>query len=89
MDEFREFMFSAIYISKQLEDERNKAKYVIHKLYDYYMTHPGALPQEFLDREDRWGLQSTVIDYIAGLTDLYAITIFQKLFVPTSGLVTR
>jgi dGTPase len=89
MDEFREFMFGAIYSSRRLDDERRKAKYVIHKLYDYYMTHPGALPQEFLDREERWGLQTVVIDYIAGLTDLYAISLFEKLFVPASGIKAK
>jgi dGTPase len=88
MDEFRDFMFEAIYNSRQLDDERRKAKYVIHKLYDYYMAHPGALPQEFLDREERWGLQVTVVDYIAGLTDQFAINLFEKLFVPTSGIIS-
>jgi dGTPase len=86
MDEFREFMFAAIYNSRQLEDERRKAKYVIHKLYEYFLAQPGALPSEFLDREERWGLQVTVVDYIAGLTDLYAINLFEKLFVPTAGI---
>jgi dGTPase len=86
MDEFRQFMFEALYNSKHLEDERRKAKYVVHKLYEYYTSAPGALPQEFLEREDRWGLSVTVTDYIAGLTDLYAIRLFENLFVPTSGI---
>jgi dGTPase len=89
MDEFREFMFGALYNSTHLEDERRKAKYVIGKLFEYFMGHPGALPEEFLEREERWGLQTTVVDYIAGLTDSYAIFLFEKLFVPTSGLSVR
>jgi dGTPase len=86
MDEFREFMFGALYNSKHLEEERRKAKYVVHKLYEYFTSLPGDLPQEFLEREDRWGLPVTVTDYIAGLTDLYAIRLFEKMFVPTSGI---
>ena len=82
VDEFRQFMFDRIYLSPVLEADREKAKYIIHKLYDYYMTKPGALPQEFAVREERWGLQMTVIDYIAGLTDLYAINLFKELFIP-------
>lgn len=82
MDEFRQFMFKRIYHGPELENDRQKAKYVIHKLYDYYMAHPGRLPQEFLDREERWGLQITVIDYIAGLTDQFAVQLFQDLFIP-------
>jgi len=87
MDEFRDFMFSNIYNSKQLEDERRKAKYVIRKLYDYFTANPGALPQEFIEREDLWGLQTTIVDYVAGLTDSYAIALFEKLFVPVGRVI--
>ena len=88
MNEFRDFMFEMLYNSKRLEDERRKAKYVIHKLYEYFISHPGGLPQEFLEREDCWGLQATVVDYIAGLTDSYAISLFEKLFVPRSSYIS-
>ena len=89
MDEFRQFMFKRIYHGSELENDRQKAMYVIHKLYDYFMAHPGKLPQEFLDREERWGLQVTVIDYIAGLTDQYAVQLFHDLFIPTGGIQHR
>jgi dGTPase len=89
MDELREFMFKKIYQSAELEPDRKKAAYVIHKLYDYFMVNPGALPQEFLDREERWGLQTTVVDYIAGLTDLFAISLFEKLFIPSKWINTK
>jgi len=88
MDELREFMFKRIYHSPELEPDRKKASYVVHKLYDYFMANPGALPEEFLDREERWGLQTTVIDYIAGLTDLYAISLFERLFIPSKWITT-
>lgn len=84
MDEFRQFMFEKIYHSKQLEHDRKKAKYVIHKLYEYFFGNPAALPSEYREREDRWGLQTTVVDYIAGLTDQYAIHLFQNLFIPST-----
>ena len=88
MDEFRAFMFARVYRSPEIEPERNKAKYVVLKLYEYYMSNPGRLPREFLEREERWGLQATVVDYIAGLTDLYAIDLFESLFVPRVWKVT-
>lgn len=83
MDEFREFMFKKIYHSSELEPDRKKAKYLIQKLFEYFMSNPGILPEEFLNREEHWGLQATVVDYIAGLTDKYAINLFEKLFIPT------
>ncbi|MCX7780337.1 MAG: deoxyguanosinetriphosphate triphosphohydrolase [Negativicutes bacterium] len=85
MDEFREFMFEKVYHSPEIMPDRKKAQYVVLKLYDYFMNNPGRLPQEFLDREERWGLQTTVVDYIAGLTDIYAINLFEALFVPARG----
>lgn len=84
MDEFRQFMFDRIYHSQTLEHDRKKAKYVIHKLYDYFLANPGDLPPDYREREDRWGLQTTVVDYIAGLTDQYAIQLFHKLFIPST-----
>ena len=84
MNEFRQFMFEKIYHSKQLEHDRKKAKYVIRTLYDYFLANPDSLPAEYRDRKERWGIQTTVVDYIAGLTDQYAIHIFQNLFIPST-----
>ncbi|MDU4959791.1 MAG: deoxyguanosinetriphosphate triphosphohydrolase [Sporomusaceae bacterium] len=84
MDAFREFMFAQIYHSQELEHDRKKAKYVIQKLYEYFMLHPDALPVEYRGREERWGLGTTVVDYIAGLTDQYAIRLFKELFIPST-----
>jgi len=89
MDEFRQFMFRAVYNSEKLDDERRKAKYVIHKLYEHYMSFPEALPKEFIDKESRWNIETAVVDYIAGLTDTYAIYTFEKLFVPPNGIIAR
>lgn len=84
--EFREFMFKKIYHSVELEADRKKAQYIIHKLYEHFMVHPEGLPQEYLEREDKWGLEITIVDYIAGLTDLYAVHLFEKLFIPSKWI---
>lgn len=86
MDQFREFMFDKIYHSKILEPDRKKARHVIHKLFEYFTENPGELPPEFMDREKTWGLQTTVTDYIAGLTDMYAIHLFEQLFIPAKWI---
>lgn len=86
MEEFREFMFKKIYHSVELEVDRKKAQYIIHKLYEHFMVHPEGLPQEYLEREEKWGLEVTIVDYIAGLTDLYAVNLFEKLFIPSKWI---
>jgi len=87
MEEFREFMFKKIYKSEELEPDRKKAQYIIHKLYEYFMIHPEILPQDYLEREEKWGLEVTIVDYIAGLTDMYAVHLFEKLFIPSKWLL--
>lgn len=84
MDKFRKFMFETIYHAKDLEIERKKAAYVIHTLYEYFYSHPENLPEDFQRREDQWGLALTVADYVAGLTDLFAIKIFEEIFIPST-----
>lgn len=82
MDEFRAFMFTRIYRSQQLEEERDKGKYVVQKLFEFFLKRPHHLPREFREREAQWGLELTTLDYIAGLTDQYAITLFERFFIP-------
>ncbi len=84
MNEFRQFMFKTIYYSKELAVERKKATYVIEQLYNYFFVNPEELPPEFFARREKWGLETTTVDYIAGLTDLYAIQLFEKIFVPST-----
>ncbi|SFL32634.1 deoxyguanosinetriphosphate triphosphohydrolase [Pelosinus propionicus] len=86
MEEFREFMFRKVYHSADLEPDRKKAKYIIQKLYEYFTVHPESLPREFLERESLWGLDATIVDYIAGLTDSYAIHLFEELFIPAKWI---
>lgn len=89
MDEFRNFMFAKIYHSYDLEPDRIKAKYVIQKLYEYFLSHPEAMPRDYREREDRWGLSTVVVDYIAGLTDQYAIHLFEQLFIPSTWSIGK
>lgn len=82
MTTFREFMFAHIYHSATLEGDRRKAGFVLEQLYRHYLTHFGQLPPEFVNREERFGKQQVVVDYVAGLTDSYAVAQFNRIFVP-------
>ena len=83
MDLFRRFMFSKVYLTPEIMIEREKASHVIKGLHDYFMRHPEKLPEEYSVREEEWGRKMIVTDYIAGLTDLYAVNLYQKLFIPS------
>lgn len=82
MDEFRQFMFEHIYHSKALERERKQAVFVLEELFQYFTKNFKELPPEFVAREERWGREQIVLDYVSGLTDGYAVQLFQGIFVP-------
>jgi dGTPase len=87
VDEFREFMFKNIYHSEVLAKERKQAVFVLQELYGYFMKNTSELPKEFFEREKRWGKKQTVTDYVSGLTDSYAVQLFNKIFIPPVGVM--
>ena len=85
MDIFRSFMFERIYHSKTLAHERAQAGFVLRALVAHFMKHFDTLPRAFVVRAERWGTQQCVVDYVAGLTDSYAVALFHEIFVPPVG----
>ena len=83
----RDFMFEAVYTNVIAKGEDEKAKNVISTLFDTFMKQPEKLPQETLTRVEQFGLEQTVCDYIAGMTDNYAIYQFTEMFVPKKWVV--
>ncbi|WP_018212519.1 deoxyguanosinetriphosphate triphosphohydrolase [Desulfitobacterium hafniense] len=81
MQEFRVFMFERVYNSVILREERRKGEYVVQALFHYYMKNLQFLPQEYLVWAGGDAVKA-VVDYISGLTDNYAIDLFQKFLVP-------
>ena len=69
---FREFNFQEIYYSQKQQEETKKAEYVVEYLYDYFMKHP----EQIKDWNPHNPIERQVVDYIAGMTDKYALDIF-------------
>ena len=62
--------------------EEAKAREMLKRLYDYYYTHPEAIPADFQPQMSMEGMERTVCDYIAGMTDNYAVDKYTELFIP-------
>ena len=88
MDAFRAFMFERIYHSKTLAHERAQAGFVLRALMDHFTVYFHTLPQEFRDREEKWGREQCVVDYVAGLTDSYAVALFREIYIPPVDQMT-
>ena len=82
LKDLRSFMFERVYRNPVAKGEENKAQDMLQRMYEYYYTHPEALPEDFQPQMSFDGLERTVCDYIAGMTDYYAVDKFTELFIP-------
>ena len=82
LQELREFMFERVYRNPVAKGEETKAREMLKRLYDYYYKHPEALPEDFQPQMSMEGMERTVCDYIAGMTDNYAVDKYTQLFIP-------
>ena len=83
LKDLRSFMFENVYRNPIAKGEESKAKDMLVRMFEYYMTHPEAIPEDFHPQLSFEGLERTVCDYIAGMTDNYAVDKFTELFIPT------
>lgn len=78
----RAFMFEKVYRNPVAKSQESKAKDLLCRLFEYYVNHPEALPEDFQPQMSFDGLERTVADYIAGMTDNYAIDKYTEIFIP-------
>lgn len=89
MHGLRRWMFDHVYHDGTAKAEEGRAQQMIEMLYEYYMAHPDELPEEshrIMETRNETK-ERAVCDYIAGMTDIYAIDRFKELFIPKSWSV--
>ena len=77
----RQFMFEKVYLNKEAKREEIKARYIVKSLYKYFSEHPNKLPDERYADYKEVGLEA-VKDYVAGMTDRYAVRKYTSIYVP-------
>lgn len=80
MADLRSFMFKHVYLGPKVTHEREKIKRAIQTLFDHFCDHPELIPESIPDGE----LSRRVTDYVAGMTDRFAVAQFEALTVPTA-----
>ncbi|WP_054740619.1 deoxyguanosinetriphosphate triphosphohydrolase [Cellulosilyticum ruminicola] len=84
----RAFLFDKVYIGSSAKEQEDKAKQVVYKLYEYYIGHFDKLPPSYIERLKMGDSEKQIVcDYIAGMTDRYAIHQYMDLFFPRSWQV--
>ena len=87
LKDLRSFMFERVYRNPVAKGEETKARAMLQRLYEYYIAHPEALPEDFHPQLSFDGLGRTVCDYIAGMTDNYAVDKYTEIFIPSGWQV--
>lgn len=87
MMDLRSFLFDHVYLSDSAKAEEPKAYRVVQTLFSHFMEHPEELPGDEPAGGSATLLPDNVTDYIAGMTDRFAIRTYEKLFVPKSWMV--
>jgi deoxyguanosinetriphosphate triphosphohydrolase, putative len=83
--DMRQFLFKEMYVNPVVKSEEVKAARIIEILYEYYLDKPEEMPGEFKLMLDEGDDKITVVcDYIAGMTDNFAVEKFQELYIPHS-----
>lgn len=82
-NELRDFMFKRVYQDAWRSSEEQKCDFVVEQLFRYFSEHPNEMSLEFIESAFKEGVERAVTDYIASMTDRYALRLFGKLFVPS------
>lgn len=82
--QFNTFMYEAVYTNPRAKGQEAKAEAVVTRLYEHFVEHPQEMPDEYQIILERSDAQRAVCDYISGMSDRYAVTTYERLFVPKS-----
>ncbi len=87
MMDLKDFMFQNVYTNPLAKGEEGKAQEMLRSLFQHYAAHPEELPGDFQSICEEEGPERAACDYIAGMTDPYAVEQFTRLFVPAGWSV--
>ena len=84
LDNLRRFMFANVYKSSRVKREEDLAKVevVLSSLYKHYIDNPDQLPEDMQLIAETDGKAEAAKDYVAGMTDRFALATYTELFVP-------
>ena len=81
--QMKTFLYENLYYHYRVMRMTFKAEKIITELFQSYKNKPAILPTHIKENIERYGLERTICDYIAGMTDRFAIDEYQKIFDPT------
>ena len=80
--ELHDFLFSSVYTNPKAKGEESKVDGILTGIYSHLLSHPEKLKGEYAAVLEREGIARAAIDYVSGMTDHYAITVYSDIFIP-------
>ena len=84
MDDLRNFMFRNVYRIPYALAEERKVRAMIAQMFRHFEKNPEELPNEYREIAYTEGIVTAVCDYIACMTDRYAVNVYTKIFIPNA-----
>ena len=81
-DGFYSFMFEHVYSNVRAKSEETKVFGILNGIFGYYVDNPEKMPEDYIAIANTEGLRRAVCDYVSGMTDSYAVHVFETLFIP-------
>ena len=83
MNKLRAFMFERVYnlTNKSMQE---KSERMLTQMFEYFSSHEKELPEPYFRLLERYSKEQVVCDYISGMTDRYALSVFENIFIPTT-----
>lgn len=82
MENLRQFLFASVYTNPIVKSEETKADGMIAALYEFFRTNPDMMPMQYIETAFREDADRAVCDYIAGMSDNYAVAVYHDNFIP-------
>ena len=86
-DTFRDFMFRNVYLNIKAKSEEKKVYGILNGILNHYVNAPDEMPPDFQYIAAQDGLRRAVCDFVSGMTDKYAIHVFERLYIPDAWQV--
>jgi len=81
-DDFRSFMYKSVYMNMRAKSEESKVFGIVSEIFEHYYKAPKEMPEEYCRIIDKDGLKRAVSDFVSGMTDKYAVHVYERLFIP-------
>ena len=82
MDALRDFLFEFVYTNPVVKGEETKADTLLASLYEHFRQNPDTMPVQYIETIYREDIDRAVCDYIAGMSDRFALAVYRDIFIP-------